>query len=223
MINQTLFSRDGVNDEADFNEWLNHFLDDQQLHPAGVDRYNCYHPANYQSQFFSTDYNASQSHGYRSNNVPLVSFNPNFNRVNLTYWSFDWVALADFFHESKCLLYHRLVPKNQTIVEYLEKFCVCGSEENKNGTDIAILHHEEGHRSELRTLPEEILNKVAILTRVDTRLYVEALHQFLREIVWLESELGRRVLCDPVLEKHEEELAYLNVSVTSLYWETQKP
>lgn len=226
MTKNTNFPRSGENDVADFDQWLNHFLDkQQQQHPAGVDRYNCYHPANYQSQFLSTDFNAHQSHGRTGNNVPLVAFDPNWTTVEETYWSFDWVAVVDFNHESKCLLYHRLLPKTDMIVDYLNNTCTCdGNRSIMSNTlsDVKIQHHQEGHVSELRTLPEQVLRKVAILTRVDMKLYVEALHQFIKEIVWLESELGRQVLCRDVLEEREPELAYLNVSVTDLYRRNKK-
>ena len=81
-----------------------------------------------------------------------------------------------------------------------------------------ITHHALGHRQDLRNLPRSALDKVAMLTRVDRELYLVALGEILVEVAWLESPagLGRRVLCDEVIEKLEPELAYLDMSFASL-------
>ena len=63
------------------------------------------------------------------------------------------------------------------------------------------------------------ISGAAFLTEVDAQLYKLALGEFMAKIAWLESDaaLGRRVLCDDVLDRWEPELAYMNVSVTELY------
>lgn len=67
-------------------------------------------------------------------------------------------------------------------------------------------------------LPNDVLTKVAVLTRVDEELFKVALGQFMNEIAGLESDLalGRRVLCGPALENVEEKLFYVGVSVTDM-------
>jgi hypothetical protein len=88
---------------------------------------------------------------------------------------------------------------------------------NSNNGDVHATHHDNGHRSSMLNLPVDILESVDALTRVDQAVYKVALRQFLREMAWLESKLERQVLCDEVLQQWEPELAYLNVSLTSMY------
>jgi hypothetical protein len=217
----------------------------------------------------------------------------------------DWVALTDFYHESKCLLYYRLDPKTERINDYIENTCHCPSRQqrhlkatgtsssevismnnhshvqtlrashnnntngnepttaaqqpiarninvnpppameldtskiiapttavqqkttsslqhvNKNG-DVHVTHHDNGRRGSMADLPLDILNAVNALTQVDQKLYKLALERFLREIAWLEMQLGHRVLCDHVLNRWDPELAYLNVSVTAMYRNVKK-
>jgi hypothetical protein len=63
-----------------------------------------------------------------------------------------------------------------------------------------------------------ILEKIDVLTRVDRFMYRFALKQFLKEIAWLEANMKRRVLCDSVLDKWEDELEYLNVHLKDAYF-----
>jgi hypothetical protein len=134
----------------------------------------------------------------------------------------------EFFHESKCLLYYRLEPKTTQVKDYIQNTCHCQHDNNNNAsiTDVHITHdaHGGGRRSSSSTMLLDLLSQetdllaaVDALTRVDQKLYQVALEQFMREMIWLESSLGRRVLCDHVLHQWEPQLAYLNVSVTSVY------
>jgi len=132
------------------------------------------------------------------------------------------VGLADFYHESKCLLLFRLglhsLPGHAQ--KYLKSFCQCPyPSASSSSSDIHAIHHQEGHRSTLFDLSTEILKRVEILTRVDVQLYKLALLQFLKEMIWLESDdaLGRRVLCEPKLKNLEPELSYLGVNVTEAF------
>ena len=79
-----------------------------------------------------------------------------------------------------------------------------------------------GKRSNLRDLPEETLSKLTKLTYADSFIYLNAIKRFMNDMAWLESDnaLGRRVVCDNVLNKWEAELAYLDsgrFNVTQMY------
>ena len=37
------------------------------------------------------------------------SLEPNWDLVVERYWQYDWVSILEFFHASKCLLYHRIL------------------------------------------------------------------------------------------------------------------
>ena len=89
--------------------------------------------------------------------------------------------------------------------------CVCPIPTNLTGTtaDAHIIHIERGKRASLRTLPDQVLNTVEKFTSRDAELYRMALRQFMKEINWLEGQLGRRILCDSSLDRWEEELQYL--------------
>ena len=136
----------------------------------------------------------------------------------------DFVALTEFFHESQCIFYFRLgcnAPSNA--LSYLSDKCQCPEKEEYN--DIHVVYHKFGHWSSLRHLPQSILSKVEKLTVIDSVMYSIALHEFMAEIAWLESNsaLGRRVLCDDVLKRLEPELTYFvgrngqNINVMQLY------
>ena len=144
------------------------------------------------------------------------------------YRNQDFVPVVELFHESSCLLYHRLGPRAPArALRYLDQRCRCPQPEIREGGEdvlelVHITYHALGHRQDLRNLPRSALDKVAILTRVDRELYLVALGEILAEVAWLESPagLGRRVLCDEVIEKLEPELAYLDRSFAKLYRDT---
>jgi len=207
--------RDAEGDVRDFTAWLNHFVDDAGLRSGTVDDYyNCYHPANYQSRAFVTD--AELPHTAR-NEGELI---PNVTLAKQTYLYNDWVAITDFFHESKCLLYYRVEPRTVTMQDYLVQSCHCkpmavsAAEVPK---DIQSLHHDGRRRKSMRDLDNNLLQRIAAATTSDVAVYQTALKQFMREMAWLEESMGRRVVCDNVLDKWEPELAYLNISVSALY------
>ena len=83
--------------------------------------------------------------------------------------------------------------------------------------DHHVAYGNKGSKNELRNLSPRILEKIAILTRTDVKLYKIALEQLIKEILWVESQLKRRILCDDVLAKKEPELTYLGLNVTQLY------
>ena len=227
MTNGTAFPRSGTaetDDERDFGAFLDHFL------PLGgegtVDEYKCYHPANYQSRHL--DARVKWAHGVRDLPHDEYRFEPNLNHSLSVYRDQDFVPVVELFHESSCLLYHRLGPRAPArALRYLDQRCRCPQPEiRERGEDVLeavhITYHALGHRQDLRNLPQSILDKVAILTRVDRELYLVALGEILAEVAWLESPagLGRRVLCDEAIEKLEPELAYLDRSLANLYRDT---
>jgi hypothetical protein len=108
-------------------------------------------------------------------------------------------------------------------------------DKNKEEEEVHIIHHKEGHRSSMIDLSNDIHEKISILTKIDVEIYRIALIQFIKEIHWLESSssegkeggdsgggMNRRVLCDETLYKYEEELSYLNINLTDLYYNTNK-
>ena len=113
------------------------------------------------------------------------------------------------------MLYYRLGDKAPPpAASYLSKSCHCEKqlEEDEKNETVYVQHHNMGKRSNLRDLPSATLSMVTKLTSADSFIYVNALKHFMGEMAWLESDnaLGRRVVCDGVLEKWEPELAYLD-------------
>lgn len=152
--------------------------------------------------------------------------------------SLDWVAVQEFYRESKCLLCYRLAASNTTqalpdnvgrihdaeLQHYLDTECRCHDKKTTidaeettfkqptgKSADLVVQHHSEGKRTTMLDLPEHVLAKVATLTGSDTYLYSKAMGDFLREVVWSEDKLGRRVLCASSLTKVEPKLLYLGV------------
>jgi hypothetical protein len=217
---------DAAGDVEDFAKWINRFVDNetQTLRKDKISRkdsFGCYHPANYQSRpLVSVDKNPHRPASAKE----LV---PDTTISNQTYWFMDWVAIAEFYHESKCLLFHRMVPKSEEMQNYLNETCHCrqpplfySSEQQQHHhyqPDAKLLHHDGRRRETMRDLDGSILQLIATATAVDMKIYRTAVQQFLREMVWLEDQLGRRVVCDDVLQKWEPELAYLNVSLSQCY------
>ncbi len=201
-------------DEVDFDSWLAHF---DSMGNETTNHYNCYHPANFQTRALTSA--LDDVHDGRG------GFNPNMTLAMNTYNNLDFVALVEFVHESQCMLYYRLgdnAPPAAT--SYLSNTCHCEKqhEEYEKNETVYVQHHSMGKRSILSDLPPATLSKLANLTSADSFIYVNALKHFMDEIAWLESDnaLGRRVVCDDVLEKWEPELAYLDngrFNVTQMY------
>ena len=225
VTRDTAFPRSGQDadgDLRDFITWMDHFVDDQS--PTGAqlkrgtssDSYNCYHPANYQSRPLVTDQKNPHKPTGDDELVPSAALS------NQTYYYYDWVAVTEFYHESKCLLYYRIQPRTLAMQEYLDQTCHCRlptiAQETKHISDVQNLHHDGRRRQTMRDLDPTVLAKIQAATETDVTLYKTALEQFLtQEIPWLEAALGRRVVCDKILDKWEPELAYLDVSVKALY------
>eukprot|EP00588_Corethron_pennatum_P033402 CAMPEP_0194349282 /NCGR_PEP_ID=MMETSP0171-20130528/107002_1 /TAXON_ID=218684 /ORGANISM="Corethron pennatum, Strain L29A3" /LENGTH=264 /DNA_ID=CAMNT_0039116713 /DNA_START=81 /DNA_END=872 /DNA_ORIENTATION=+ len=169
-----------VHDLQDFGNWLEHFTKGGEYKHTRDD-YGCYHPTNIQSRWFVSEETHPQ-HIKKTNGREYVSFEPDLDAVTDAYWKEDYVALADFYHESKCLLLTRLRPPGGPGWKYLRNECRCppSSPSRKK----KVQHHEKGHRSVLRDLPSDVLSKIGALTAVDAGLYRMALRQFLTEVAW---------------------------------------
>jgi len=229
----TQFPRSGDSPESDvtdFSKWLDYFVEQQEKGPPeGAKEFNCYHPSNFQTRFMTAGI-----HGRPQSLLKIPGqtdmYNPPFHTANINYWREDWVGLTEFYHESKCMFCYRVIldkKKKQTkrsqdaireAQSYIDTFCHCPL---KSVGDEHAVHHKLGHRSQMRNLSPKILDKVKILTQVDTEMYVVALFQFLKEIVWLESSLGldRDVLCSASLQKIEPELNYLGYNISRIFYE----
>ena len=213
----------------DFSSWLDHFTTTSGIRNE-YDHFQCYHPANYQSRALS-------SMSENPHNVVGDVFVPDKTAVHKSYWNMDWVSLASFFHESKCLLYFRIYQGTTTtntsqssgsfIKQYLDETCHCDPHvlgaNNSGFNDIKDLHYSEAHkRPTLRDMDSAMLQKIDTLTQIDRYVYRIALEQILVEIHWLESNLKRRVLCDSVLDKWDLELAYLDFQLKESYFQMRR-
>ena len=231
------FPRDSKDVMTNFDHWLDHFINittnSTSNATTNLDSFGCYHPVNLQSRFLTT--NAAKPF------IPSMNMNyfrdhwmpyPNYIEVEHNLHDFDWVGLTDFFHESKCVLYHRLVKgsgiKNETITtmitEYLDSTCICSVSSNSTALqqDVKFEHTTTNKRDSMLDVSDEIVNKIDILTHVDQDLYRAALEKFMNDIVSLEFQLGRRVICENVLETASLELAYLGINIKDEVYDKRK-
>lgn len=230
VTDMTHFPRTGINatsDEVDFNSWLDHFVESDGIFHE--DYYNCYHPANFQARYMGTDLsdkkNRALYHGVKRIMNKAHKFEPNIALAIDNTKNHDFVAITDFFHESACLLYYRLefadgTKRAKEIEDFISDKCHCEGRRLED-VELHITHHAEGRRSSMLDFPTSILDKIDALTKIDIILYKISLEQFLREIIWLESDeaLGRTVLCEEKLEKSTEELLYIGMNVAEVYHE----
>lgn len=205
-------------DDVAFSKWVNHFVTKNgSLAHQTDDR--CYHPANYQARHLTCKVK-------NAHNVVADTFEPKFVKARSTYWTFDAVFIVDLFHESKCVFFNRLLATNnsqlftgqlQDVQDYVWNQCRCDREDSPSQNDTIVTHHTEGHRVSTLSLPAGVLRRVDELTRSDAALFRVALIFFLKEVKFLETRLGRRVLCDDVLQKKTLELAYVMPNLTGTY------
>jgi len=214
--------------ETNFESWLDHFLhaDGQSLDNNGprnfTERfYNCLHPANYQSRSLAGPARNSAK-GPDPDRSDPHRFEPDAGAVRRAReGEFAWIALSEFYGESECLLFHRILlagdgdpgvrAMRRLLAEHVERRCRCPPSPGGGVETVHFTHFNESKRSSMLDVGLGILEKLDRLVRIDTISYREALAQFLREIAWLESDgqLGRRVLCDDALERWGPELRYL--------------
>ena len=223
------FPRDDEDVMTNFHRWLDHFINitTKSNNITSLDSFGCYHPVNLQSRFLTT--NSVRPF------IPTMDMNyfrdywmpyPNYTEVEHNLHAFDWVGLTDFFHESKCILYHRLVKgdhgiMNETITtmitKYLDSTCTCSSSSSNSSAvleqDVKFEHTTTYKRDSMLEVSDEIVNKIDALTFIDQDLYRAALGKFIDDIISLEFEIGRCVICDTVLETASLELAYLGINI----------
>ena len=122
--------------------------------------YNCYHPSNYQTRPFVTSSKISDPHG-----VPLVVNNPKKQKLylyepameivrNIRDNDFVWISISEFFHESKCLLYYRLLSSINVTTTTPESF-----PESKNQSRTNETTKRNSHRSLRRRRRRRIQQK----------------------------------------------------------------
>lgn len=223
---------------TNFHHLLDHFINSttKSNNITNLDSFGCYHPVNLQSRFLTTN-------SYRPF-IPTMNMNyfrdhwvpdPNYTEVEHNLHAFDWVGLTEFFHESKCILYHRMAKgdhgiMNETtittmITKYLDSTCTCSSSSPNSSAalqqDVKFEHTTTYKRDSMLDVSGEIVSKIDVLTYIDQDLYRAALGKFINEIVSLESQLGRRVICDNVLETTSLELAYLGINIKEEVYESK--
>jgi hypothetical protein len=213
-----------TSDDDGFDQWLLRFVEPSTA-SAGNESYRirqfyselgCYHPANRQCRHLASHYIPPQFMGKPVIN-PKDGFEPNATEAIEVLRSLSFVAVQDFFHESKCLLLYRMANMTTDSIRQYMETCQCPITTSPN--DKKVTHHQGGRRSTLLDLKPSTLNMVDTLTRMDDIMFRSALQDFLREIVWLEEQLGRRVMCDETLRKREPEIQYLGLNVTDMYYD----
>jgi len=124
----------------------------------------CYNPWNYQSR-------ALQSWSEEPHSVvgtPCnIDFEPSFDQAILEMLRMDWVGLQDFFHESVCLLVHRVGGSSHS---YMQS-CGCDGLGNPLSSAYAADFHEDhsgGHAIRSHVDVDELtLAKIDSLTVTD--------------------------------------------------------
>ena len=111
------------------------------------------------------------------------------------------------------------------ITKYLDSTCTCSSSSSNSSTalqqDVKFEHTTTYKRDSMLDVSDEVVNKIDALTYTDQDLYKAALEKFINEIVSLEFQLGRRVICDNVLETTSLELAYLGINIKEEVYESR--
>jgi len=230
-VRTTLFpDQDNVTADEGFDFWLSHFVQPTlsgskyTIKKTMYDHIGCYHPSNFQSRFLVTKSPKAHQMDRR------VGFEPDPNAaIRNLRTMLNFVAVQDFFHESKCLLFYRLSGvtfannTGDTIFRYLDDTCRCPPPP-LDARDEKVTHHDLGlRRSNLLDMDEDgTLAMVDALTRSDVPVFKAALNDWLQEIVRMETKLGRRVLCDATLQGKEPEFAYLNLNLTELYYQKRR-
>ena len=110
----------------------------------------------------------------------------------------------------------------------MHDFCACaenGQRSIPRPNDLHVIHRDPGELTlgkltlnSTAMLPPDLRTKMDQVTRVDLELYRVALLNFVRETKHMERQLGRRVMCDDVLRRNEDELAYVYRNITALYY-----
>lgn len=231
---------DPKSDEDDFGEWAGHIA--ANWPGPATDSYGCFDPTNFQSHFLTAEnppYTGRRKPWPRSPDFKdvnesywkfdFVGFGEFFHESKclLFYRIGTWIERYQHQYDTTGHhgngtdegAYSKAVPKFPQIQSYLET-CTCDVQTNQTNDgmkDEHVVYIAKGKRASLRDLPSATLSTVEKITSLDMELFRVALGQFLAEIKWLEGELRQRVLCDSSLDRWEEELRYLGLSLRDRY------
>lgn len=190
-----------------FRRWVHHFV----AHPDTAETFKCYHPLNYQSQYFTLDWR-----DHPSNERVKV---PNQQQALQNMLGLGAIGILEFFSESVCLIYSH-IDGGRPRIDQLG--CRC----TEDGRDpIAFLdpphvsHHRQGKRHDYDFEPG-LMQMVDELTKVDRAVYRQALAVFFCRMRAFEAWLGRRVLCDSALEKQQHQLRFIEPNLLARYTAT---
>ena len=220
-----------------FERWTRHFCTDLQgAHTDPSWRYGCYHPSNYQTRALTS--NSSEPHGIEEDPAaPNAKLAVDALRHNLS-----WFGVTEFFDASVCLFMGAIAgsppeaPLPENISAYVDQKCRCddgsrgrGSASSGSASSSSIANYvshipvkaafphalDSAGANELGAAGQTCLEK---LTATDTKMVRHAVQIFLKRIVLFEQKLGRRVLCDNVLQKQQPLMTDTFDNVTQLYY-----
>ena len=140
-----------LSNEINFEIWLDHFLNadvvesivdynDTQRQQPGFALYDfgCYHPANLQSRVFSYPADVAKPQHFKKSFIPSrFTFEPNITLVRQVRNDMDWISISEFYHESKCLVYHRLNKFNLDTNATTIRSSSSSAESSKDGTSLS--------------------------------------------------------------------------------------
>mmetsp|Transcript_32288 Transcript_32288/g.99543 ORF Transcript_32288/g.99543 Transcript_32288/m.99543 type:complete len:350 (+) Transcript_32288:416-1465(+) len=182
---------------ADFERWLDHFLDLERLGRRGV--FNCLCPWNLQSRALTCT-TAGQGRGAQLPQRPgnIADLRPSASAATAALDRVDALGLVDLYPETWCLI-------EAVTLERLPGQCDC------NSTRSTALHHERHHvpAHDPRTLPASVLRKIDALTAVDRQLYARGARRFLDDVAATERRFERAFLCAERRAEFEADLAYV--------------
>jgi hypothetical protein len=213
VTSNTSFPRDDSLSEG-FVKWIDHFCEDPNgTRTDSSGRYHCYHPSNYQTRAL-TSANPSP-HG-----IERDPMHPNLEQaLHGIVHSVAWFGVTEFFDASMCLFLGSLSPTTNTIQLQIASRCRCDA-----ATPPAYKSHTAHKSSDFApvvSLGETHQECIEKLTSVDRQMAAQAVKLFFKRVIQYEARLGRRVLCDSVLQKQQPVMRFTVPNVTELYYRLQ--
>ena len=121
---------------------------------------------------------------------------------------------------SMCLFLGSLSPTTDAVQLQIAERCRCDV-----ATSAPAYYSHTGHKSSnftpVMSLSEKHQNCMEKLTNVDRKMSAQAIKLFFKRIIQYEARLGRRVLCDSVLQKQQPIMRFTIPNVTELYYQLQ--
>jgi hypothetical protein len=190
----TRFPRSGTM-VSDFERWIEHFSAGESTND-----YNCYNPWNMQTRalschgrggnqpFFGEGIDAHHSYGH----------SPDLASAERHLGEFAHIGLVEFYHESLCLLRYR-------VSSTLDASCECGgpAQMHKHVTHGVPAHDDI-------ELTDHAVDLIDEMTAMDMKLYAKAVDRFLSEIKSVESESGKKIICDAKMKAFKKKVAYVD-------------